>query len=147
MTLQVISTPDDERLLRDSQALSLLPALLQASMLSLLSASIPLAMTFNAALLAVTSPGKIVLNPEPKALVRASSLHVLAFSSHGDLILDESEGAFDIDVWDNVYDEAKRACCNAEEGDMDQDRQEPTMQTFVERVVDAKVDKDRSWKD
>lgn len=147
VTLQVASTPDDETLLRGSQALSLLPALLQAAMLSLLSASIPLAMTFNAALLAVTSSGKILLDPEPKALVQAASTHVLAFSSHGDLILDESEGSFNIDLWDTVFEEAKRACCNAEEGDMDEDRQEPTIQTFVERVVDAKVDKDRSWKD
>jgi len=116
-------------------------------MLALLSASIPLSTTFNAAILAVTSAGNILLNPDPKALVQATSVHVLAFDSHRDLILDESEGMFSIDVWDSVYDQAERACCDAQEGDMDQDRQEPSMQTFVERVVDAKVDKDRSWKD
>ncbi|GAB7350418.1 hypothetical protein MBLNU459_g1031t1 [Dothideomycetes sp. NU459] len=147
VTLQLASTPDDERLLRQSFALSVLPALLQASMLSLLSASIPLAMTFNAALLAVTPSGKILVNPDPRTLVQAASVHVLAFSSRGDLILDESEGSFDLDTWNGVFEEAKRACCDADEGEMDEDRQEPSLQTFVQRVVDAKVDKDRAWKD
>lgn len=60
--------------------------------------------------------------------------------------MDESEGSFDIPTWEKVYDEVKKACCKLEEGEMDEDRQNPNMQTFVERVIEAKVDGERGWK-
>lgn len=60
--------------------------------------------------------------------------------------MDESEGAFDLDTWEKVHDEAKKACCNLQEGEMDEDRQTPSMQTFVERVIEAKIDQERGWK-
>lgn len=60
--------------------------------------------------------------------------------------MDESEGSFDLATWENVHDEAKKACCNPEDGDMDEDRQQPNMQTFVQRVVDAKIGDESGWK-
>lgn len=130
-----------------TQALSILPALLQASVLALLSASIPLSSTFNTASLAVLPSSEIlILDPTPKQIIQATSIHVLAFDSHGALIMDESQGSFDLTLWDKVFDEAKRACCKPEDGDMDEDRKKLDMQTFVERVVEAKVEMERGWK-
>lgn len=169
ITLQILNTPDDEYLLPSSfvriaspvfslamhlpililqrkQALSVLPALLQASILALLSASIPLSTTFTASSVAILATGDLALDPTPAQLATASSAHVLAFSSHGDLLLNESQGAFTIDEWDAVYELAQRACCKRLQEEMDEDRKHVDMQTFVERVLGAKVESERGWK-
>ena len=41
------------------------------------------------------------------------SMHVLTFSSHGDLLVAESEGVFDVDTWEAVFDAAKMVCCSS----------------------------------
>ena len=114
-------------------------------MLSLLSASIPLATAFNSVSLAVLSTAQIILNPTPKQLTQAVSTHVLAFSSDHRLLLDESEGSFDIATWDKVYDQAHEACCKPVEGDMDEGGNQD-LQTFVQRVVEAKLEAESGWK-
>ena len=55
--------------------------------------------------------GKLALDPSPDDIEAAASLHILGFSSHGDLIISESEGSFDIEVWEQVLDIAGTACC------------------------------------
>ncbi|KAL1297216.1 hypothetical protein AAFC00_004782 [Neodothiora populina] len=146
VTLQVISTPLDESLLPPSFAPPILPALLQASVLSLLSASIPLSATLNAVTIAALSSGSLILDPTPKQLTQAASTHTLAFSSHGELIMEESEGSFDMATWHSVYDEAEKACCKPDDSDMQEDRKQVDMQTFVERVIEANVEAERGWK-
>lgn len=103
-------------------------------------------MTFNTASIAALSDDNLVQDPSPKQLVQASSVHVLAFSSQGQLIMEESEGSFDLPIWDKIYDEAKKVCCKPGENDMDEDRHQPNIHTFVERVIEAKVDSERGWK-
>ncbi|KAH0355204.1 hypothetical protein KCU83_g2001, partial [Aureobasidium melanogenum] len=146
LTLQIVNTPEQENTLPASFALSPLPALLNASMLSLLSASIPMSSTFTSTLLAVSSSGDFSINPAPKVLLSASSAHVFAFSSTGNLVLDLSEGEFDMDTWEKAHDKAKEECCKEQlsEGAMEEGK--PSLQAFMERVVEASVDKQRAWK-
>jgi exosome complex component RRP46 len=80
----------------EEKSLSLLPALLQVSLLSLLSAAIPLETTY-----ATTS----------KAL--SSSYHVFTFGGDNQLLLAESEGDFEFEVWQRGYDEAEKECGEA----------------------------------
>lgn len=106
--------------------------------------------TFNATSVAVL-PGKLAVNPSPKEIAQASSVHVLAFSSYGELMATESEGAFSIDEWDHVYEEAKQICYKENEADgdqkMDQDSAPQNLQGMVEKVIAEKVEKERKWKD
>ena len=46
-------------------------------------------------------------------LNHVKSMHVLTFSSHGDLLVAESEGVFDVDTWEAVFDAAKMVCCSS----------------------------------
>ena len=55
--------------------------------------------------------GNLALDPSPDDIEAAVSLHILGFSSYGDLIISESEGSFDIEVWEQVLDIAGIACC------------------------------------
>ncbi|KAI4729055.1 hypothetical protein E4T49_03227 [Aureobasidium sp. EXF-10728] len=146
LTLQIVNTPEQENTLPASFALSPLPALLNASMLSLLSASIPMTNTFTSTLLAVSSSGDLSVNPVPKVLVSSSSAHVFAFSSTGDLILDLSEGDFDLATWEKAHDKAKDECCKEQLSEDAMEEGKPSLQGFVERVVEARVDKTRAWK-
>ncbi|KAH0003914.1 hypothetical protein KCU78_g13655, partial [Aureobasidium melanogenum] len=146
LTLQIVNTPEQENTLPASFALSPLPALLNASMLSLLSASIPMSSTFTSTLLSVSSSGDFSINPAPKVLLSASSAHVFAFSSTGNLVLDLSEGEFDMDTWEKAHDKAKEECCKEQLSEDAMEEGKPSLQTFMERVVEASVDKQRAWK-
>ena len=55
--------------------------------------------------------GNLALDPSPEEIEAAASLHILGFSSHGDLIISESEGSFGIEVWEQVLEIAGTACC------------------------------------
>lgn len=67
-------------------------------------------MTLTATLVAVSSNGTMVNDPSVQQIKLASSIHVLAFSSHGDLLAVESEGDFTIDIWEEVNQRAKLVC-------------------------------------
>lgn len=109
-------------------------------------------MTLTATLIAVTSDNVLVQDPSAKQIEAATSLHVLSFSSHGDLLVIESEGKFSIDVWDNVFEKAKRICqgsdfeSGAEDVDMDSGEQQ-SLEDILRRTMDEKMVKDQSWKE
>ncbi len=108
------------------QSLPLLPALLQTALLALLAASVPLSTTYTSTVLAVqpfqqshrstpsseTAATRLISDPSPQQLRSATSVHVLTFASANDggLLLAESEGDFDMSVWEEVYHEAERIC-------------------------------------
>jgi exosome complex component RRP46 len=175
VTLQITSTPEnenagsklvqaasvyacktgqvDEVLIQSIQNLPILPALLQTSILALLSASMPLSMTLTSALLALTSDGtakRIIRNPTLIQSQVADSLHVLAFTSQGDLLVAESEGSFTIGDWDEIYEAGKAICCHetkiAEDHEM-ADEKDGGMQMFVKSILQAKVAADLHWKE
>jgi exosome complex component RRP46 len=135
-----------QTLTSNTQALSPLPALLNASILAFLNASIPLTSTFTSTILCISPSGSISVNPTPKVLLLASSTHVFAFSSTGNLILDLSEGEFDIATWEKAHDKAKEECCKEVVDGDGMEEGKPSLQGFVERVVEARVDKERAWK-
>ena len=131
--------------------LPILPALLQAAVLALLSTSIPLSMTLTAALVAVDAR-RLKLDPTAEELNVASSIHVFAFSSHGDLLVVESEGEFDIEIWEEAYQKARLACRGEEENDnesedvsMDSDN-DTKLEDVLRNAIRQKVAREQKWK-
>jgi exosome complex component RRP46 len=55
-----------------------------------------------AALGCFTDEGQVVLEPAEKELVGCTSVHAMAYDLHGDLLLDESAGAFDVERWEQM---------------------------------------------
>ncbi|CEJ56574.1 hypothetical protein PMG11_02776 [Penicillium brasilianum] len=137
---------------RGDSYLTILPVLLQTSLLALLSAAVPMSMTFSTALLAVTKSGDIISDPSPVEAKTASSLHVLAFSSKGHLLLNESQGAFDFDTWESVRERAYITCRGAavagSDGDiaMGEEGEDGRADGFIRETVEDHLHRDYAWK-
>lgn len=128
----------------------MLPALLHASLLALLSASVPLSMTYTSTVLAVSKSGDIVSEPSVQTASTAASLHALAFSSKGHLLLNESQGAFDFDTWEWVHQRALAMCrgrqpSEGEDVAMEGSDGQP-LEGFIRETVEDKVHRDYAWK-
>jgi len=114
-------------------------------------------MTLTSVLLALTSDGPakgIIRNPTLIQSQNADSIHVLAFTSHGDLLVAESEGSFTMDDWDKVYAAAKAACFDDSEQAEDQemheeqvDEKDEALSMFVKSTLQTKIAGDLHWKD
>lgn len=95
---------------------------------------------------------QIIMDPSPRQAEKSRSLHVLAFTSHDELLLSESEGDFTMDEWDNVYQNARKACCGpAKDNDIDMIVDEDSyaghdLRHFVRSAAEAKVTADIHWK-
>ena len=61
-------------------------------------------------LVAVGANGDVALDPSLEEIDAATSLHVFGFTSHGDLLIAESEGSFNITTWERAADIACTAC-------------------------------------
>ena len=81
----------------------------------------------------------------------ASSVHVLAFSSLGELLVVESEGDFTFETWQRVHDRAVQACRGTQEDedeDMDMEVEPtagPSKEGLLRNVVQEQIFKDQSW--
>lgn len=133
------------------QNLPVLPALLQASILALLSTSLPLSTTLTATSITVDGE-RLLSNPTAEQLKVATSIHVFAFSSHGDLLVVESEGEFGIEIWEEAYQKARIACRGEEESDsesedvsMDSDN-DTKLEDVLRDAVREKVAREQKWK-
>ncbi|KZF23668.1 hypothetical protein L228DRAFT_122105 [Xylona heveae TC161] len=159
ITLQVLSTPEgDATATKPAQAVSdlpILPALFQTSILALMSAAIPLGKTVTSTLVAVSSSDEIIDSPSAAQLAEAASTHVLAFSSHGELLVNESEGSFSIETWERVYEQAQRLCRGEDKkgagamvdgSEMEVDRAD-CLEDFVRGVMQEKTVKEQAWKE
>ncbi|KHJ32069.1 putative exosome complex subunit rrp46 [Erysiphe necator] len=121
VTLQISTTPENDddfkpKGARAGSNLFILPALLQTATMALISASIPLSLTINSTCIArLTSPGspKSVFqrNPTIAQANMVESLHVMAFTSNGELLLAESEGVFSMTDWNQIYELGRETCC------------------------------------
>lgn len=131
-----------------AQYLPALPALLHAALLALLSAAIPLSMIYTATILAVDSSNRIISEPSLDDCAKAKSHHVLAFSSKGHLLLNESQGVFDFDTWERVYEQALSICRNSkvagQDGDVSMEGKH-NLESFVRETVEHKIASDYSW--
>ncbi|KAI1128404.1 hypothetical protein F5Y10DRAFT_176367 [Nemania abortiva] len=160
ITLQVTVTPENEyingKLVQASVNLPVVPALLQTAILSLLSASIPLTATLTSTSLAIISEAgqrRTINNPTARQVEQSQSFHVLAFTSQNELILAESEGAFTMKEWDDVYNAAQRQCCTTAIVDdtdtlMDEGlpADTPDLKRFIRSTVEQKTAADLYWK-
>ncbi|KAJ5925519.1 Exoribonuclease phosphorolytic domain 2 [Penicillium verhagenii] len=136
---------------RGDSYITLLPALLHAALLALISAAIPLSMTFATTLLGVTQSGEIIRDPSPAAAKAAASLHALSFSSKGHLLMNESLGRFDFDTWELVRQEAASICKGAStsgaDGDVDMSGADSAqLGAFVRETVEDHLYRDYNWK-
>lgn len=95
-----------------------------------------------------------LVNPSARDLDFAQSVHVLAFTSQDELLLAESEGDFTVKEWDDVYDTAKKICCQSggpgkTDIEMmldDQDHGGPDMRQFLRSTLETKIAADLHWK-
>ncbi|KAL8683200.1 MAG: hypothetical protein Q9186_000812 [Xanthomendoza sp. 1 TL-2023] len=158
ITLQVVATPEDKNatgsLHQSASNLSLLPALLQASIFALLSTSLPMTMTLTTTLIAVSPSGELLEEPSAKALREATSTHVLGFSSHGELLVAESEGAFDMHTWDQIHGKAEQLHRSRSTRDQNQtddvnmDSLEPmSLEDSLTSVIQEKASREQRWKE
>ncbi|KAL4778486.1 hypothetical protein BJX76DRAFT_362688 [Aspergillus varians] len=137
---------------RGESYLPLLPALLHTATLALLSASVPLSVTLSATVLAVNSSREIIREPSTKDAAGFSSLHVLAFTSKGHLLLNESEGTFDFDTWEEVYERALAICHGTaalgSDGDvaMTENAENQPLEGLVRDTVQDRIHSEYAWK-
>ncbi|OTA81564.1 hypothetical protein M434DRAFT_85435 [Hypoxylon sp. CO27-5] len=157
--LQVTTAPENEyvnaKVVQGSSNLSILPALLQTAVLSLLSAALPLTATLTSTSLAVIADGqskRIVLNPSPREIEISESFHVFSFTSNDELILVESEGSFTMKEWDDAFTAAQRQCCQpatTNDGDTlmdDGGLAGVNLKQFTRAIVEEKIASDLHWK-
>jgi exosome complex component RRP46 len=112
----------------------------------------PLSMTLSSVFLALSYEGSVrpvIRNPTILQSQRANSVHVLAFTSRGDLLVAESEGSFTMDEWDSIYEAGREICCDNTKTNENiaVDEQSGGMMQFVESTAKAKVAADLLWKD
>ncbi|KAJ5887791.1 hypothetical protein N7495_007832, partial [Penicillium taxi] len=136
---------------RGDSYITLLPALLNASLLALLSASVPMSMAFATTLLGVTQSGDIIRDLSTSDAKAAASLHALAFSSKGHLLLNESQGRFDFETWELVRQQAVAICRKASTGSdgdvtMGEETDKAHLDEFIRETVEDSLHKDYSWK-
>ena len=117
-----------------------------------MSASIPLSTTLAAALVTTDELGRCTVSPGADGIEIARSTHVFGFSSHGALLLAESQGAFDLDTWERAFDGAKSLCCAADErdgsddDDMDVDERHQNMHGILRQALQTKLAQEQRWK-
>lgn len=117
----------------------------------------PLAMTLTSILLAMVSEGparNIIRNPTLQQFQSATSVHVLAFTSHGQLLVAESEGSFTLEDWNEVFEIGKAFCCDGieesegtvmQESGLEEDNE--SMMKFAKSALREKVSVDLHWKE
>ena len=160
VTLQVMGVPKDEDLSgrgggQGESYLPILPSLLNAACLGIMDAGVPMRVTFTATILGISSSGAVSQDPEIQATKNATSLHVVAFSSPGDLLLAESEGKFGIDEWERVEGLGRKICLNGSKEheedvnmqDLSTELEDKSLQGMLRAAVEAKVAKDERWRD
>lgn len=157
ITLQVAETPENAYVnAKINQAqlnLPIIPALFHTAILGLLSAAVPLKTIGAATLLAIPEEeGKdIIVDPSAVDIDHAKSVHVLGFTSHNDLLLAESEGAFTPDEWTKVLQTGQRICCEHQQPGFDtamsgDNVESPGMRQFIRSAMEAQVAEDLHWK-
>lgn len=162
ITLQLRSLPEEDTSTGINASLTLLPHLLHAALLSLLSASIPLSTTLTSVLVAypssTTKSSTPLLSPTANELLRAKpikSAHVFAFSGDRRLLLNESDGKFSYEEWEEACELAEEICSKEEdEGgvslsdgmELDGAMQSQNLEKWLREVVSRKVEYEQRWK-
>ncbi|KAL2144771.1 hypothetical protein VTI28DRAFT_8533 [Corynascus sepedonium] len=160
IVLQVEDSPENDyvntKLVQASLNLAIMPALVQTAVLALLSAGVPMRATATATAIAIARQDgaqRTIVDPSPREIETARSVHVLAFTSHDGLLLAESEGDFTVREWDEVYETARAICCRsapAKDGMAmlldDEATGGPDMRHLLRSTMESKVVADLHWK-
>ena len=144
---------------RQTQNLAIIPALLHAAILGLLTAAIPLKTIATAVTLAIPAADSgssgIVVDPSTREADTAKSLHVLGYTSGEDeLLLAESQGAFTVDEWETVLRTGQDVCCRAAQRGLEEEDtamtgsglESASIRAFIRSVIETKTAADNSWK-
>jgi exosome complex component RRP46 len=135
--------------------LPIIPALLHASILGLLTAAIPLKAIAVATLLAISRDdgGKVDIIVDPSAVEadQAKSVHVLGFSSQDELLMVESEGSFSPQEWKQLLERGQSICCQHQQTGLDTamadgELEPSSIKDFIRSVMETKVARDLYWK-
>ena len=122
-------------------------------MTALLATSIPLTMTLMSTYASVDCNDLIMTEPSYQYIRTAASTHLFAFSSNGDLLINESEGEFNMDVWEEACQRARLYCLGMESDiveseDMSMDAShDPTLKALLHNIVRDKVATENRWKE
>ncbi|KAG6018857.1 hypothetical protein E4U41_003536 [Claviceps citrina] len=157
VTLQVMETPanayQNEKLVQAQLNLTMIPALLHAAVLGLLTAAVPLKTIAVATTLAIAPEGKdIVVDPSTEQAGRAQSIHALAFTSGDEVLLAESSGSFTVEEWGRVLELGQRICCQDQGWAVDAEMSGASnarpagIKSFIRSVLETKAAADLSWK-
>ena len=91
--------------------------------------------------------GSLTLTPSTTDIESAASSHVLAFSSHGDLLVAESEGDFDRLIWERVLELAEHACRHGGESySAKLPKHGQNLEVQLKSTLQDRVKQDESWK-
>jgi exosome complex component RRP46 len=112
VTLQITHEPAT-KFRKTTADISTLPALLNAAFVALVDGGFPLATTMSAVLAVVTATGEATISPNENAIKKSSSIHAFAFGKHGEQLLAQSAGRFDLDTWERVAGAAQEASAAA----------------------------------
>jgi exosome complex component RRP46 len=161
VTLQVMSQGRDEELAgrgpgagQGESYLPVLAGLANAAVAGCLDAGVGMRGSVVATTVAVMkATGELKLDPGVKDVNTTRSLHVLGFSSVGELVLVESEGIFDFAEWERVEALARTACLGGvgEGGDIkmqdgEADETGKSLLGVLRSAVEGKVVADERWR-
>ncbi|KAG5974211.1 hypothetical protein E4U55_000070 [Claviceps digitariae] len=157
VTLQVMETPKNayhnEKLVQAQLNLTIIPVLLHAALLGLLTAAVPLKAIAVATTLAISADNNnLVVEPSIEEASKAKSVHVLAFTSSDEVLLAESSGSFSIEEWDKILETGQRICCQDEASGIGAEISEASnvqsasIKSFIRSVLEKKTTADLHWK-
>ena len=94
----------------------------------------------------------MLLDPSPRQIEAARSVHVFAFTSHDDLLVAESEGDFTMQDWEAAHAAAGEICCGpGQKAGLDVDMADEghdghDLRRFLRSTLEAKVASDLDWR-
>lgn len=112
VTLQVTKEPS-VKMKRTVADIAVIPALVNAAFLAVVDAGLPLRRSVVADLVVVGVDGNVKVDPTEKEVGLCKSVHALAFSRDGEMLLAESAGSFGMEVWEKVEEKAREVTVGA----------------------------------
>jgi exosome complex component RRP46 len=160
VTLQVMSQGKDEEATggggggQGESYLPVLAGLVNVAVAACLDAGVGMKGTLVAAALAVMKgTGEVTIDPGVRDVKTARSLHVVGFSSSGEVVLVESEGTFTFEEWERVEALARTTCLGpvGESGDikMQESKVEglgKSLLGVLRGAVETRVVADEGWR-
>ena len=157
VTLQIMSQGRDEEATSGGQGesyVSILAGLVNAALAGCLDAGVGMRATVVATTVAVMKGGgELKTDPSLRDIKGARSLHVVGFSSVGELVLVESEGRFTFAEWEDVEELGRRTCLgsigesgNRKVQDGEAEETEKSVLDKLRSAVEAKVTADNRWR-